>query len=858
MHLLKYFLSVFILVVFHFSSLSQAYCPTWEWAHHLGFPNPPNVELHDYTSDTTGNTYVVGIFTGSFSIGSYNLSTPDTTHFIAKFLNSTNTLAWITEYDVKQYGNTYSIPNTKIHYSEPGFLTVAGHFSDSATFGNHKVTKTQNRRFNNYISRFNVNTLQWEWAAKLDSRKVAEITEIQPDNIGNTYSIGTINNLQTANDSLSFGNQNLQFDTSSTFLIKLDSTGNWQWGKLLPFGNIPLTLAIDNNQNPTLGITHNKSFTFANQSASSSFGASILGYSNSGQEIWIKSITSNQAANWPIFTQISYDASNNLFAFIRQNTDTLQVGNNTVYQSSLQLIENALVAKLNAAKNWQWCKTIQGLNGGFNNNYVNADGSFYLLGGTSNGTNTIVNSDTLETLSGFIIMSLDQMGQYQWSGTTCPVTPNGNYGINPILGVSKQSTGSVTIAGFASGPVVFGSIVSSPGYFIARITPKNQVQLSIPKDTTLYCGENIQLKINSNSAAYFRYEWSPSTGLSDSTAMAPIASPDTTTTYTLKVYTKTGCFATDSITIFRDSMAPYPYSKLINIVTSSGNTQFCDNSNISLTTVENFSQYWWSTGDTAKIIFPNQPGTYKLVVQDTNGCYRTNQITLTAPAEIQNNSNLLCSGKSLTLSVNSNGLDSLRWNTGSNSAQLNVNNPGTYWVSVYKGSCAYTDSIDVVLFTDTANASFTDSTDGLEAHFAPNSIGVTSGVWYFGDGSYKTGVTATHTYAQPGTYNVCFESKDICGAEGRYCKNVTVTDIGLVEKRTIQHFFIYPNPANSVLNISSNEVLETELIIYNVSGGIVAQKNLGKNDHWQLDISLLPPGYYFIRIGSQASRFVKL
>jgi hypothetical protein len=48
--------------------------------------------------------------------------------------------------------------------------------------------------------------------------------------------------------------------------------------------------------------------------------------------------------------------------------------------------------------------------------------------------------------------------------------------------------------------------------------------------------------------------WTPSTGLSSATVLAPTASPATTTTYALVVTTPLGCTATDNVLI---TVVPY-------------------------------------------------------------------------------------------------------------------------------------------------------------------------------------------------------------------------------------------------------------------------------------------------------------
>jgi PKD repeat protein len=46
--------------------------------------------------------------------------------------------------------------------------------------------------------------------------------------------------------------------------------------------------------------------------------------------------------------------------------------------------------------------------------------------------------------------------------------------------------------------------------------------------------------------------------------------------------------------------------------------------------------------------------------------------------------------------------------------------------------------------------------------------------WDFGDGSMATGAAPTHSYAQPGDYEVCLEVQNVCGETAQYCDSISV------------------------------------------------------------------------------------
>lgn len=70
-------------------------------------------------------------------------------------------------------------------------------------------------------------------------------------------------------------------------------------------------------------------------------------------------------------------------------------------------------------------------------------------------------------------------------------------------------------------------------------------------DAIIIAGESYQLLATGSAGTYL---WTPATGLNSSTILAPLATPATTTTYTLRVTTSLGCIATDDMTI---TVVPY-------------------------------------------------------------------------------------------------------------------------------------------------------------------------------------------------------------------------------------------------------------------------------------------------------------
>jgi PKD repeat protein len=76
--------------------------------------------------------------------------------------------------------------------------------------------------------------------------------------------------------------------------------------------------------------------------------------------------------------------------------------------------------------------------------------------------------------------------------------------------------------------------------------------------------------------------------------------------------------------------------------------------------------------------------------------------------------------------------------------------------------------------TAVLSASYTHTQNALAVTFNNTSQYATSYLWDFGDGSNATTQSPVHSYASPGSYNVCLIASDACGAKDTLCQSLTV------------------------------------------------------------------------------------
>ena len=165
-----------------------------------------------------------------------------------------------------------------------------------------------------------------------------------------------------------------------------------------------------------------------------------------------------------------------------------------------------------------------------------------------------------------------------------------------------------------------------------------------PSITLFTCHSNL------NTASY---TWTPSASLNSSTANNPIASPTTTTTYTVVVDDGNGCQTTTSKTIYIDNS---------NSIDAGANATICNGSVYTLnpTTTGNgpYTYNWTSTpaGFTSfqmnPVVSPSVTTTYHVSAVGASGCVVTDNVVITVnPQPVASyiiNPNPVCSGANVT------------------------------------------------------------------------------------------------------------------------------------------------------------------------------------------------------------------
>ncbi len=145
---------------------------------------------------------------------------------------------------------------------------------------------------------------------------------------------------------------------------------------------------------------------------------------------------------------------------------------------------------------------------------------------------------------------------------------------------------------------------------IITITQAPDLPFDLGPDTTVCLRDSLQLTATAGFTSYF---WSPSSSaIDDPYSRTPVVYPDQETMYICTAEKYEGCTVTDSIRIKVNGKLP------ANFLDSSVN--YCTGSSTEISAKEYYEKYTWSTGETSPSLTVTVPGSYWLMVIDSNGC----------------------------------------------------------------------------------------------------------------------------------------------------------------------------------------------------------------------------------------------
>jgi len=297
---------------------------------------------------------------------------------------------------------------------------------------------------------------------------------------------------------------------------------------------------------------------------------------------------------------------------------------------------------------------------------------------------------------------------YNWSPTTglsSPTVPN------PSASPTTTTTYTVTVT----------DINGCSANDMVNITVNPLPNVNAGPDQTICSGSSVGL----SASGGLTYNWTPSTGLSNPTTANPIASPTSTTIYTVTATDVNGCSSTDDVTVTVSSAI-----FLTDNVTNVSCNGMCDGSISIAPTGGNppFTYNWSPGGITIPNITNLCAGTYTITVTDANGCTEQLNSTVTQP-------------NAITISLGINDISCIGSSDGEIFSTVNGGTPP--YAYTWSNGSATTQNISnipagtYILNVTDANACTTDETATIDEHLPSSTI---TGTIYFQTMPITTGL----------------------------------------------------------------------------------------------------------------------
>lgn len=316
--------------------------------------------------------------------------------------------------------------------------------------------------------------------------------------------------------------------------------------------------------------------------------------------------------------------------------------------------------------------------------WANKKAGVYTIGATNTGNSCAILMNGSETVNEVALPAIYNLsGATAYCAGTSGVTltlSGSQVGINYTLKKGGVAVGTIAGTGAAiswqnvlSGSYTVDAVTSNP---IACSVPMNGSvtvnQVGLPAvnagaDVAICYGSSTQLQ----AAGANTYSWSPAASLNDPSVANPIATPTSTTLYTVTGTDANGCVNTSQVTV--------TVRALPNAVASTPTT-ICNGDKAILTATDNIignnETYLWSTGSSNDtiIVNPSTNTTYTVTITDAFGCKKSasTSVTVNLKPGVNAGSDVeICAGNTVTLNGNGDA-NTWLWSNGATTLSTSV------------------------------------------------------------------------------------------------------------------------------------------------------------------------------------------
>jgi hypothetical protein len=319
----------------------------WQWAVNAG--GPKSDEGFGIAVDEEGNSYITGLFYWYAYFGDTNLSSlggiSDPDVFVAK-LDTNGNWQWAV-----RGGGYIGDAGYGIAVDDSGNSYVTGHFMWSAYFGSFYLTSQGSADV--FVVKLDPNG-NYQWAVSGGGSLADYVCDIAVDSDGNTYITGDFEG------SAIFGADTLtSLGNVDVFIAKIDSDGNWVWARSGGSSSIErgYDIALDSGDNAYVTGVFMASITFGTITlfGQGSWDVYVVKLDSTGTWQWAVSVGSSSTEGaWGI----AVDHNDNPF-ICGVFGGVVIIGESTIIS---QDSHDVFVATLDNTGTWQWAISAGGTN----------------------------------------------------------------------------------------------------------------------------------------------------------------------------------------------------------------------------------------------------------------------------------------------------------------------------------------------------------------------------------------------------------------------------------------------------------------------------------------------------------------